>query len=73
MNDQLIGDNMYLFDKIVDQWVGGFVTCTFFRCGKQMTLKIQVRDAIKENKIQRFALLAGGVRHAASFKLAILY
>jgi hypothetical protein len=63
VNDQLIGDNIYLFDKIVDSWVGGYVTIVFLRNGLMECLKVDVRDAIKENKISKFALLSGGVFH----------
>jgi S1-C subfamily serine protease len=62
MDGQLIGDNIYLFDKLVDSKVGKTVDITVYRNGVRMTFNIQVDD-VERSKVKKFALFAGGVFH----------
>ena len=55
-----IGDDIYLFDKLVDAKAGGKVAIELMRNGRPITVKLPVRDAEAE-KVRRFALFAGGV------------
>ena len=65
LDDEVIGDNLYLFDKIVDQRQGEAVRATIFRRGREMELQIPVMDAEKL-KITRFITFAGGTFHDLS-------
>ncbi|MBI2362642.1 MAG: PDZ domain-containing protein, partial [Elusimicrobia bacterium] len=57
-----IGDDIYLFDRLVDAQAGGKTTIELMRNGRPITVALAVRDA-EADKIRRFALFAGGVVH----------
>lgn len=57
-----IGDDVYLFDKLVDARVGKTIVLKVVRNGKTIEVKLPVADAEK-TKIRSFALFAGGVLH----------
>lgn len=62
VNDILIGNNLYLFDRIVDQNVGRDVKLTIVRNGKEHTIEVAVED-VEALKVRKFALFAGGIFH----------
>jgi S1-C subfamily serine protease len=62
LDGELIGDNIYLFDKLVDAKVGSTVDLTIYRNGKRLTFNLQVED-VERTKVKKFALFAGGVFH----------
>jgi S1-C subfamily serine protease len=62
LDGQLIGDNIYLFDKLVDNKVGKTVNITVYRNGQKLNFDIQVED-VEKTKVKKFALFAGGVFH----------
>ncbi|MDE2292099.1 MAG: PDZ domain-containing protein, partial [Elusimicrobia bacterium] len=55
-----IGDDVYLFDKLVDARVGGKVALTVARNGRTLVARLPVEDA-ETQKVRTFALFAGGV------------
>ncbi len=55
----MIGDNMYLFDKLIDQKVGQSVEVTVIRNGEIVTQSVPVND-VEQHKVKKFALFAGG-------------
>ncbi|MFH1139631.1 MAG: trypsin-like peptidase domain-containing protein [Pseudomonadota bacterium] len=65
IGDRIIGDNLYLFDKIVDQHQGGEAEVSVFRGGREIKPRIPVVDAEKL-KITRFVTFAGGTFHDLS-------
>jgi len=65
VDGQTIGDNLYLFDKLVDAKVGQSVEVTVIRNGQTVTSSIPITDVEKE-KVKKFALFAGGVFHDTS-------
>jgi len=62
LDGQLIGDNIYLFDKLIDEKVGQTVDISTYRNGEKMTFNIHVED-VEKTKVKKFALFAGGVFH----------
>jgi S1-C subfamily serine protease len=57
--DQLIGDNLYLFDKLIDLYVNRPVKLTVLRREKAITVEVSVVD-LERQKIKEFALFGGG-------------
>lgn len=57
-----IGDDLYLFDKLVDDRVGKSIGLKVVRNGKTLSVNLQAADAEK-TKLKSFALFAGGVLH----------
>jgi S1-C subfamily serine protease len=62
INGTLIGNNLYLFDKLVDERTGSSVDLVVFRNGVEMSFQVEVED-VESKKIRKFALFAGGVFH----------
>jgi S1-C subfamily serine protease len=62
MDGELIGDNIYLFDKLVDAKVGSMIDITVYRNGQRLSFSIEVED-VEKTKVKKFALFAGGVFH----------
>jgi hypothetical protein len=62
VNGEVIGNNLYLFDKLVDSCTGSQVDLVIYRNGSQMNFKVDVADA-ESHKITKFALYAGGIFH----------
>lgn len=56
---QLIGDNLYLFDRLVDQRVNRTVTLTVLRRGEAVEVEVPVLD-LEKQKTKQFALFGGG-------------
>lgn len=67
-----IGDDLYRFDRIVDDKVGGEVEIQAVRAGSEFTVKLPVRDA-EALKARRFARFAGGVLQDLTPELRLLY
>lgn len=59
VGDQLIGDNLYLFDKLVDQRLGQTIKLTILRREGKKVLELPVEDFEKQ-KTKRFVLFGGG-------------
>lgn len=62
VDGRMVGDDLYLFDKLVDAHVGKEVSLTVYRNGKRVSHTVAVLDA-ETTKIEKFALFAGGVLH----------
>jgi len=62
LDGEMIGDNLYLFDKLVDNKVGQTVDITVYRNGAKLSFTIGVED-VEKSKVKKFALFAGGVFH----------
>jgi S1-C subfamily serine protease len=56
---QLIGDNLYLFDKLIDQHVNRTVSITLLRRQETITAELPVLD-LERQKIKKFVLFGGG-------------
>ncbi|MCZ6450508.1 MAG: trypsin-like peptidase domain-containing protein [Deltaproteobacteria bacterium] len=59
VGDQLIGDNLYLFDKLLDKRVDQKIKLTVLRHEGKKVFELRVRDLEKE-KTKRFVLFGGG-------------
>jgi S1-C subfamily serine protease len=57
--DLLIGDNLYLFDKLIDAYVDRKVKLTVLRREKVITVEVSVVD-LEKQKIKEFVLFGGG-------------
>lgn len=68
----LVGDDMYKFDKWVDENLGKDIDIEFYRFGKKMTVKLPVHD-IEKQKVNRFVLFAGGTWHDLDIATAQLW
>ena len=62
INDQLIRDDLYTFDAILNQNVGKEVSLEIYRNGENLTLNIPVED-LEKKKVQRFVRFGGAVFH----------
>lgn len=60
LEDQIIGDNLYIFDKLVDHKVDSTVNIVVYRNGQQKIDNIPVSD-VEKTKVCKFALFAGGI------------
>lgn len=58
-NNHLIGDNLYLFDKLVDQHAHGNIPITVLRRNTAVTVELPVHR-LEGEKITKFALFGGG-------------
>lgn len=65
VNDQMIGDNLYLLDKLIDEKVDQKVKITVLRFDGNHVFELFVQDAEKQ-KIKKFVLLGGAVFHDLS-------
>ena len=59
VGDHLIGDNLYLFDKLLDKGVDQKIKLTVLKREGEKVFELLVNDMEKE-KTKRFALFAGG-------------
>lgn len=62
LDNQIIADNLYMFDRLVDLKVNKTVDIVVYRNGIRLAQSIQVVD-VEKTKIKKFALFAGGVFH----------
>lgn len=62
INDQLIRDDLYTFDAVLNQNVGKEVSLEIYRNGENLTLNIPVED-LEKKKVQRFVRFGGAVFH----------
>jgi len=59
VGDELIGDNLYLFDKLVDQKVNQTIRLTVLRREGEVVAELPVQD-LERQKTNRFVLFGGG-------------
>ena len=59
VGDQLIGDNLYLFDKLLDKRIDQKIKLTVLRREEEKVLELLVHDLEKE-ETKRFVLFGGG-------------
>ncbi|MFQ5801548.1 MAG: trypsin-like peptidase domain-containing protein [Candidatus Methylomirabilales bacterium] len=59
LGDQRIGDNLYVFDKLVDQSLGQTIQLTLLRREGKKVLQLPVRD-LEKQKTKTFVLFGGG-------------
>ncbi|MFQ5930193.1 MAG: trypsin-like peptidase domain-containing protein [Acidobacteriota bacterium] len=59
---RMVGDDLYLLDKIIDAKVGEEVSLMVYRNGTKSFHQVRVLDGEK-TKVREFALFAGGVLH----------
>jgi S1-C subfamily serine protease len=62
LNQRLLGDDLYLFDKTLNENVGRSVAIDLFRCGKTLRIDVAVED-LEHKKIRRFVHFGGAVFH----------
>jgi len=62
LDGHMIGDNIYLFDKLVDAKVGRSVDITVYRNGTKLSFTLDVSN-VEKTKVKKFALFGGGVFH----------
>ncbi len=62
INNQLIRDDLYTFDAILNQNVGKDVSLEIYRNGEHLILNVPVED-LEERKVQRFVRFGGAVFH----------
>ncbi len=62
INDQLIRDDLYTFDAILNQNVGKEVSLEIYRNGENLILNVPVED-LEKKKVQRFVRFGGAVFH----------
>lgn len=60
-----VGDDVYLFDKIIDERVGRKAALALLRNGRPLVVRVPVEDA-EAWKIRQFVLFAGGIIHATT-------
>jgi S1-C subfamily serine protease len=68
LNNRLLGDDLYLFDKTLDANVGKSVAIDLFRCGKLLRVDVAVKD-LEHQKIRRFVYFGGAVFHEITPRL----
>ncbi len=66
----LLAQDLFLFDQIADQNVGGTIKLTIFRDGEIDTVEVRVDDA-QANKIHRYVLFADATFHEVTPDLAL--
>lgn len=62
INDEIIRDDLYTFDAILNQNVGKEVTLDIYRNGENLNLKVPVEN-LEKKKVQRFVRFGGAVFH----------
>ena len=62
INDELIRDDLYTFDAILNQNVGKEVTLDIYRNGVNLNLKVPVEN-LEKKKVRRFVRFGGAVFH----------
>ena len=62
INEQVLKDDLYQFDAILNRNVGKTVSIELYRNGTQKKLSVWVED-LEKSKIRRFVRFAGGVVH----------
>lgn len=65
LDGRWVGDDIYLFDKLVDEQVGRKVALTILRNGRTLVVRLPVENA-EDGKVRSFALFAGGVIQSLS-------
>ena len=68
LNKRLLGDDLYLFDKTLDENVGRSVEIDLFRCGKALRVGVAVED-LEHKKIRQFVHFGGAVFHEITPRL----
>lgn len=72
VDGKTIGDNLYLFDRLVDGKTGGKVEIRYHRLGKPEKALLDVRD-VEAAKIRKFLLFGGGTLHDLTHSLKLYY
>ncbi|UCF93811.1 MAG: trypsin-like peptidase domain-containing protein [Desulfobacterales bacterium] len=72
LNGALLGDNLYLFDALLDANVEKKVRLEVFRSGKPLGIEVYVED-IEKQKICRFVRFAGAIFHDITPQLRRVY
>ena len=62
INNELIRDNLYAFDAILNRNVGKKVTLDIYRNGENLSLDVLVEN-LEEKKVRRFVRFGGAVFH----------
>lgn len=62
INDELIRDDLYTFDSILNMKVGQDVSLNIYRNGENLNINVPVED-LEEKKVERFVRFGGGVFH----------
>ncbi len=62
INDELIRDDLYTFDAILNNNVGQDVTLNIYRNGENLSIDVPVED-LEKKKVERFVRFGGGVFH----------
>ncbi|MCZ6681287.1 MAG: trypsin-like peptidase domain-containing protein [Candidatus Poribacteria bacterium] len=62
INGKLIRDDLYTFDAILNETVGGHVSLDIYRNGEAMTIEVPVED-LEMRKVRRFVRFGGSVFH----------
>ena len=62
INNELIRDNLYTFDAILNRNVGKKVTLDIYRNGENLSLDVPVEN-LEEKKVRRFVRFGGAVFH----------
>ena len=62
INEQLIKDELYTFDAVLDQHVGKNVSLDIYRNGENLRLDVPVED-LELKKVRRFVRFGGAVFH----------
>lgn len=62
LNGELLRDDLFRYDRILDSHVGREVQVTLYRNGESLEVSIPVFD-MEAHKIRRFARFAGGIFH----------
>ena len=62
INDQLIKDDLYTFDAVLNQNVGKSVNLDIYRNGENLSLDVPVED-LEAKKVSRFVRFGGAIFH----------
>ncbi|MBM3214388.1 PDZ domain-containing protein [Candidatus Poribacteria bacterium] len=65
---KLLRDDLFLYDRILDDYVGSTVAMEVYRNGELLRLDVPVFD-LETGKLRRFARFAGGIFHDLSLNL----
>jgi S1-C subfamily serine protease len=72
LEGELLNDNLYLFDALLDKNVGQTVALELFRSGQPLRINVYVED-IEMQKIRRFVRFAGAIFHDITPQLRRVY
>ncbi len=72
VNDEVLRDDLYRFDQLLNAAVGDSVSLTVYRNGERMDVAVPVSD-MEQSKVRRFVQFAGATIHEITPKLRAFF